>query len=409
MAGSEAPGGGARPHILLIGGDGGLSGVPTYLAQLMRAMGDGARFTVLSDRNRGGYDFVTTLGGRHVELGGLQTSLSPRRAMRALRGLAAEIDRAAPDLVWAHARMAVLLLRVLAVWRRLRGRPMPPLAITFHGLPFGPGHRPLTGGLARMIEAGFLRAMPRHHLIFLSDQAEAGFARAMGQGALARHPRHVLENCSDLAPLPWQPHAGPPLVVMTGRAGYQKDHLTAARILAHLPADWRLAICGGGTERPDFRQRILRAAGPGAEARLRFLGPMRDIRPLLQEADLFLITSRYEGMPIAALEAFEAGLPLASTRIPGMAEILATHPMAVDFPPGADPGAVAGRIVALVATARAEGPGAPARIRAAWAGRFGFDHWRGALSGLVDRLLRDQDAPDPPASAGGKGWQGVMK
>ena len=400
MAGSEAPQGDARPHILLIGGDGGLSGVPTYLAQLMRAMGARARFTVLSDRNRGGYDFVTALDGRHVELPGLQTSLSLLRAIGALRGMAAEIDRAAPDLVWAHARMAVLLLRVLAVWRRLRGQPMPPLAITFHGLPFGPGHRPLTGRLARMIEAGFLWAMPRHHLIFLSDQAAAGFPRAGGRGPLARHICHVLENCSDLGPLPWQAHDGPPLVVMTGRAGYQKDHLTAARLLAHLPGDWQLAICGAGTDRPDFQRRMRAAAGPGAAARLRFLGPMRDIRPLLQAADLFLIPSRYEGMPIAALEAFEAGLPLASTRIPGMAEILATHPMVVDFTRDETPGAVAARLVALVGAARAEGPAAPARIRTAWAGRFSFAHWRGALAGLVDRLLDDQNAAGTPKDTG---------
>jgi glycosyltransferase involved in cell wall biosynthesis len=394
---------GSRPHVLLIGGDGGRSGVPTHLAQLMRALGPEARFTVLSDRNTGGYDFVAAEGGRHVELPGLRTSLAPWRLARALRGTARAIDTAQPDLVWAHARMAVLVVRLLAVWRRLAGgRALPPLAITLHGLPFGPGHRPLSGLIARALEAAFLRLMPPHHLVVLSAEAAHAYAAGIGCRAeerpdggfrLGRHRLHVQGNCSDLGALPHRPVAGPPVVVMTGRAGYQKDHVTAARIVAHLPADWRLVICGAGTDRPAFRRRILRAAGQGGGAgqgrggadRIRFLGPVRDVRPLLQGADLFLMTSRYEGMPIAALEAFEAGLPLASTTIPGMAGILAAHPLATALDRG-DPQAAARAIRALVDTWRRDPEGHAARIRAAWAGRFSFPAWQREMRQLVQRL-----------------------
>ncbi|MBL4919336.1 glycosyltransferase family 4 protein [Szabonella alba] len=399
--------GASRPHILLIGGDGGLSGVPTYLAQLMRALAGQARFTVLSDRNAGGYDFVTALGGAHVEQPGLRSTLSPLRALRALRGLARHMaplrrgDPAPPDLVWAHARMAVLLMRLVAVWRHRRGQSLPPLAITFHGLPFGPGHRPLPAAIARHLETAFLRLMPPHHLLFLSQEAAEHFAAATDRGGhLARHRVHVIGNCSDLGPLPRTAAAsGPPLVVMTGRSGYQKDHATAARILAHLPADYRLWLCGGGTDRPAFRRRFARIAGltPAEKTedtaqRLRFLGPLRDIRPLLQAADLFLMTSRYEGMPIAALETFEAGLPLASTDIPGMAEIVAAHPMAVTFPAD-DPHEAAARIVALTERARQEGPAASERIRAAWAGRFSFPVWQDRMAGLLGILLEKGQGP----------------
>lgn len=385
----------SRPHILLIGGDGGFSGVPTYLAQVMRALAAEARFTVMSDRNRGGYDFVAALGGTHVEQPGLRSTLSPLRALRALRGLARQMDRDSPDLVWAHARMAVLLVRLIAVWRHLRGRPLPPLAITFHGLPFGPGHRPLTSRLAVHLERAFLRLMPPHHLLFLSQEAARQFAATVDRGGhLARHRVHVIENCSCLDPLPRiAPHPSP-LLVMTGRSGYQKDHATAARILPHLPTDYRLALCGGGTEDPTFRARFARATGlPPAEIdrRVRFLGPLRDIRPLLQEADLFLMTSRYEGMPIAALEAFEAGLPLATTDIPGMAEIVAAHPMATSFS-GTDPRAAATRIVALIDKARREGSAGAARIKAAWGARFSYQVWQGRVQGLLAGMLeKDQE------------------
>lgn len=382
--------GGSDPHILLIGGDGGFSGVPTYLAQMMRALSGQARFTVLSDRNARGYDFVTEGGGQHIEQPGLRTSLSPLRAWQALRGLRRVIDGQDPDLIWAHARMAVLLLRALAVWRHLRGRPMPPLAVTFHGLPFGPGHRPLAGFIARRMEAAFLRLMPPHHLVFLSQAAAQSFAATLNRGGiLARHQVHVLENCSCLDPLPQLVPDGAPVVVMTGRVSYQKDHITAARIFGHLPPDWQLVLCGGGTDLPGFQHRFARASGldPSDIARrVRFLGPVRDIRPVLQQADLFLISSRYEGMPIAALEAFEAGMPIATTDIPGMAEIIATHPMILTFQRD-DPAEAAARIITFTIALRKESLTNSTRIRAAWAMRFSFPHWQDQMSALTAQML----------------------
>lgn len=387
------------PHILLIGGDGGFSGVPTYLAQTMRALSGQARFTVLSDQNTRGYDFVAERGGRHITQPGLQTSLSPLRAWRALRGLGQIIDRETPDLIWAHARMAVLLLRVLAVWRRLRGQSLPPVAVTFHGLPFGPGHRPWAAAFARRLEGAFLRLMPPHHLVFLSQAASERFAATLhAPHALARHHVHVLENCSCLDPLPQPLPEAPPVMVMTGRASFQKDHDTAARIFGHLPPDWQLVLCGGGTDQPGFQRRFARASGldPAQIARrVRFLGPVRDIRPVLQQADLFLISSRYEGMPIAALEAFEAGLPMATTDIPGMAEIIATHPMILTFARD-DPARTSARIVAVTTDWRRDPLGKGAAIRAAWATRFSFAQWQGQMSALVSQIL--ETAPKQAAS-----------
>lgn len=389
----------SEPHLLLIGGDGGYSGVPTYISQIVLALSGQARFTVLSDRNAGGYDFVSDLGHQHREQPGLRTSLSVWRALRALRGVAQIMDHEKPDLVWAHARMAVLLLRILAVWRFLRGRPLPAVAITFHGLPFGPGHRPLTSAVARLIEAGFLRLMPPHHLLFLSQRAADSFVEKLGQGGgLSRHHLHVLENCSRLDPLPRQPVETAPVVVMTGRSSHQKNYAAAARVFSYLPQNYQLMICGGGTDAPAFRDQFARVSGldrAEIDRRVQFLGAVRDVRPVLQKADIFLLTSRYEGMPIAALEAFEAGLPLATTEIPGMAEVIAAHPLAVTFPPD-DPKEAAARIVVLVGRWRSNTRYHSAQIQMAWAQRFSFATWREEARGLVARVLNQ------PAAQGAK-------
>lgn len=372
MAGSE-------PHILLLGGDGARSGVPTYLSQMVAALEGEARLTVISDTNRGGYDFLADSPARHVIVPGLRTSANPLQLWRALRGLEAAVREAQPDLVWAHARMAGHLARWLA-----RRPGFPPLAVTHHSLPFEPGQRQPFAAVAQGVEALATRIVPPHHVVHLTRAAAERYAAGVGTRAMARHSVAVLGNCSTLGALPAVDRRGAGRVIaMTARTGYQKNLLSAARLLPHLPPDFGMVLCGAGTDRAPFQRAFLRLAG--REAAVQFLGPVADVRPVLAEADLFLMTSRYEGMPIAAIEAFEAGLPLALPDIPGVAEIVAAHPLAMTFDPD-DPRRSAQRIVRLTETWAHERDTNRAAIHAAWEGRFSFAVWRDSLRALLTRM-----------------------
>lgn len=392
MAGSER-------HILLIGGEGGPSGVPTYLRQMAAALsGMDLRLTVVSDIDRGGYGWVRESGLGHAEIAGLRSGLNPAARAGTARALGALIEETRPDLVWPHARMAVQLTRLLA----LRMTGFPPLAVTYHGLPFGAGHRPGTAALALRAERAFLRRLPPHDLVFLSEGARARFAAALGPGRMAGHRAHVLENCSDLGPLPRSAAPGRPerVMAMTGRAGWQKDLGTAARVMAALGPDWRLILCGAGTQSWAVRQRFARAMGrAAAEARVDFRGPVADVRPVLAAADCYLLSSRYEGMPIGALEAFEAGLPLVLADIPGTEEIRAAHPRAVTLP-RARPEAAAPAIEAAVTRYLSDPAGEGAAIRAAWGARFAPARWQAGMRALVTKMLERPTGAEPGAGAG---------
>ena len=73
---------------------------------------------------------------------------------------------------------------------------------------------------------------------------------------------------------------------------------------------------------------------------VRLLGRLDDIRPLLAAADVFAVPSRREGQGIAALEAMAAGVPVAASRVGGLAEMLTDGDTALLTPPG-DPEALA--------------------------------------------------------------------
>jgi glycosyltransferase involved in cell wall biosynthesis len=63
-------------------------------------------------------------------------------------------------------------------------------------------------------------------------------------------------------------------------------------------------------------------AGLGLSRHVRLLGHRADARALLDAADLFVLPSLHEGMPLAALEAMEASLPVVATRVIGNEEVV---------------------------------------------------------------------------------------
>ena len=116
------------------------------------------------------------------------------------------------------------------------------------------------------------------------------------------------------------PH--PPRVVMVGRLVAQKNPLlfvaAAAALRERLP-HVRFQLVGDGP----LRGAIEAAAQTAGLAEcLDMAGERRDVPALLHEADLFWLTSDWEGLPNAVLEAMAAGLPVVATDVGGTAELI---------------------------------------------------------------------------------------
>lgn len=115
---------------------------------------------------------------------------------------------------------------------------------------------------------------------------------------------------------------------------------------ACLGLDASLVIAGDGFERAALEQQIA-TLGLGGQARL--LGHREDISALMAAADLFVISSHYEGCPYTLVEALHMHLPVVSTAVGAMPEIL---PAQYLCPPGD-----AGALGKLIATALADSDG----------------------------------------------------
>jgi glycosyltransferase involved in cell wall biosynthesis len=128
------------------------------------------------------------------------------------------------------------------------------------------------------------------------------------------------------------PHGGGPrspltatTVLAAGRLTPQKgfDRLIPAFAQAvERHPDWQLRICGRGPLRSRLKALV---AEYGVEANVTLPGPSSDIWTEMDNASIFVVSSRFEGFPMVLLEAMAKGLPIVSFDCPtGPREVIET-------------------------------------------------------------------------------------
>jgi glycosyltransferase involved in cell wall biosynthesis len=125
------------------------------------------------------------------------------------------------------------------------------------------------------------------------------------------------------------------LVLAVGNLIVRKGHAQLIRALAsaRLEPDvpWRLAIAGQG----DQRDRLVAVAEEyGVADRVNLLGQRSDVFDLHAAADIFVMPSLWEGLPLALLEAMHAGTAIVASRTSGIPEAITDGVDGLLTPPG---------------------------------------------------------------------------
>ena len=139
-----------------------------------------------------------------------------------------------------------------------------------------------------------------------------------GTEPLPKRPREEAKRVRQALGVP----TGAPLLLTVARLTSQKGHdvllAAAPTVLSRYPKAY-FACVGEG---PELTTLQAQARALGVEGAVHFLGHRDDIPALLGAADLFILPSRFEGHPLAALEALAAGLPVVGTRVCGLEEVV---------------------------------------------------------------------------------------
>jgi len=174
------------------------------------------------------------------------------------------------------------------------------------------------------------------------------------------------------------------VVTHIGRFAFQKNHalLVEAFAQVHSDAPLYLLLVGGGELESAVREQV---AGLGLQERVRFLGTRADVADILRASDVFVLSSRWEGNPMSVMEAMAAGLPVVSTAVGGVPELVREGETGL-LVPSEDAGALAQALQALVDDpAQRQAMGDAARQRAV--ARFDIRHTVRRYEQLYEKLL----------------------
>ena len=144
------------------------------------------------------------------------------------------------------------------------------------------------------------------------------------RAAAPRTPVHVISNGIPLGPLPTPAEraaarealrlrADVPVVAFVGRLSVEKAPEVLLRAVRGTAT--RILVAGEGP----LREALAAEADPD---QVRFLGFLSDVRPVLAAADVLVLPSRTEGLPMAVLEAMAAGLPVVASAVGSLPEVL---------------------------------------------------------------------------------------
>jgi glycosyltransferase involved in cell wall biosynthesis len=170
-----------------------------------------------------------------------------------------------------------------------------------------------------------------------------------------------------------------------GRLSKEKDPmilLEAMETLRRRGYDCGLILAGDGPERKNLQKKI---SERGLTNTVKILGYVKDIIPVLNEADILVNPSRTECMPNSILEAMWSGLPVVATAVGGVGEMIRDSVDGLLCPPG-DPAALANAVVRLIedpSLARRMADSAYQRVM----GQFTFEKHMASTLALYSKLL----------------------
>jgi glycosyltransferase involved in cell wall biosynthesis len=267
------------------------------------------------------------LGARIVELPGRKL-ISPRRFARMLWSL----RRGGYDVIHTHLTGANLLGLVCgAILRK-------PVVVTLHSTRSSADEHWYHGRLERTLIRRFAS-----RVIAVGGETASARAAVLGDDVAI----HVLPN----AVAPSSPPSGDderalraemasdpdaPLFIKVGRLETAKAHEVLIRafhvVRRDLPAA-ELVLVGDGRLRQEL---VELAASLGLADAVHFLGRRPDARRLVAAADVFVMSSVWEGLPMALLEAMEAGTPVVATDVGDIGDVLSGTPSRVVPPSDVD-------------------------------------------------------------------------
>lgn len=177
------------------------------------------------------------------------------------------------------------------------------------------------------------RWMYKHYekVVCISEKARVSLEDYIGQGVKLLTINNGVYVKRFLRPI--KNVSGQEDFIVTMVAGFrvEKDHETLLKAMVHLPANYHLRLVGRGV-----REDVLKAMTREIELedRVEFLGMRSDVPDILEQSDVVVLSSHWEGLSLSSVEGMASGRPFIASDVDGLREVVGGA--GVLFPHGDD-------------------------------------------------------------------------
>lgn len=292
-----------------------IGGVHTHIFDLIKSLNlseEEYKILVGGEKKNIFIQRLNELGINYVLCPYLKREISLIDDLKTLNFLINYFLRIRPTLVWTHSSKAGILVRISTFFLRI------PSIFTIHGWSFSSTKnlilRFIYINLERiLINTTNLNILVSEYDYLLAKKFKIRIKnyRIIHNSSSIKLPRKNVRKILGSKSLRF---------VMVARLDKQKDHecvLKAFSLVAKKYKNWKLSFAGEG---PLKNKLISLTNKLGIYEKVEFLGHVKNIKNLLQNSDIFILASHWEGFPMTTIEALSFGLPVIISDVCGSKE-----------------------------------------------------------------------------------------
>ena len=123
------------------------------------------------------------------------------------------------------------------------------------------------------------------------------------------------------------------VITMVAALRIEKDHATVLRAMTHLPEQYSLQLVGGGPKEVATSVKAL-CSQLELDDRVSFLGVRMDVPDIMEQSDILILSSHWEGLSLSSIEGMASGRPFIASDVDGLRDTVTGA--GVLFPHGDD-------------------------------------------------------------------------
>lgn len=251
------------------------------------------------------------LGKENIEISvipEMSNSYDLRLDMVAIKKMLRILEMEKPQIVHCHSTKA-------GVIGRIAGRMASvPVVFTAHGWAFSEGAKPFRRSIAIVAEA--LLATITRKVICVSEY-DKKLAEKVWKGFQKSKLTRVWNGIQDEKGKNIKRIEEGIIYTMVARFDEPKDQKLIVQNINEICGKVKFVFIGDGPRKNEVMEL---ASKLGVSERAKFLGDRDDVEEILEGSDVFVLSSKHEGLPISVLEAMRAGLPIVASNVGGISE-----------------------------------------------------------------------------------------